>query len=97
MAIDSVNDEEVIMAVRQNLPQNVWHHLTGGAESETTMCRNRSGLDSPAFLPRALVDVSNVDATTIFLDLSSDFRDARADRLFAVDNSRGWSRRRQSR
>ena len=67
MAIDFVTNQEVIMAARQNLPQNVWHYLTGGAESETTMRRNRSGLDSLAFRPRVLVDVSNVDASTTFL------------------------------
>ena len=41
MAVDYVTNQEIIMAARQNLPQNVWHYLTGGAESETTMRRNR--------------------------------------------------------
>ncbi len=55
------------MAARRNLPQNVWHYLTGGAESETTMRRNRFGLDSLAFRPRVLVDVAKIDTTTTFL------------------------------
>jgi len=55
------------MAARRNLTDNVWHYLTGGAESETTMRRNRFGLDSLAFRPRALADVSKVDPSTTFL------------------------------
>jgi glycolate oxidase len=41
--------------------------LTGGAESETTMCRNRLALDSLALRPRVLVDVSKIDPSTTFL------------------------------
>lgn len=67
MAVDFVTNQEIIMAARRNLPQNVWHYLTGGAESETTMRRNRFGLDSLAFRPRVLVDVSKIDAATMFL------------------------------
>ena len=37
MALDFVTNQEIIMAARRNLTQNVWHYLTGGAESETTM------------------------------------------------------------
>jgi len=67
MALEFVTNQEIIMAARRNLPDNVWHYLTGGAESETTMRRNRFGLDSLAFRPRVLVDVSKVDASTTFL------------------------------
>ncbi len=67
MALDFVSNQEVIMQARRNLSQNVWDYLTGGAESETTMRRNRSGLDSLAFRPRVLVDVSKIDASTTFL------------------------------
>jgi isopentenyl diphosphate isomerase/L-lactate dehydrogenase-like FMN-dependent dehydrogenase len=67
MAVDFVTNQEIIMAARRNLPQNVWHYLTGGAESETTMRRNRFGLDSLAFRPRVLVDVSKIDTATTFL------------------------------
>lgn len=67
MPIDFVSNHEVIVQARRNLSQNVWDYLTGGAESETTMCRNRFGLDSLAFRPRVLVDVSHIDATTTFL------------------------------
>jgi isopentenyl diphosphate isomerase/L-lactate dehydrogenase-like FMN-dependent dehydrogenase len=67
MALDFVTNQEIIMAARRNLAQNVWHYLTGGAESETTMRRNRFGLDSLAFRPRVLVDVSKIDTSTTFL------------------------------
>jgi isopentenyl diphosphate isomerase/L-lactate dehydrogenase-like FMN-dependent dehydrogenase len=58
MPIDFVTNQEIIFAAHRNLPQNVWNYLSGGAESETTMRRNRFGLDSLAFRPRVLVDVS---------------------------------------
>ncbi len=67
MALDFVTNQEIIVAARANLDQNAWDYLTGGAESETTMRRNRLGLDSLAFRPRILVDVSNIDTSTTFL------------------------------
>lgn len=67
MATEFVTNQEIIMAARRNLPDNVWHYLTGGAESETTMRRNRYGLDAWAFLPRVLQDVSWIDTTVSFL------------------------------
>ena len=67
MAIDFVSNQEIITAARRNLGQNVWDYLTGGSESETTMRRNRLGLDSLAFRPRVLIDVSKIDASTSFL------------------------------
>jgi glycolate oxidase len=62
-----VTTQEIISQARRNLTQHIWHYLTGGAESETTMCRNRLALDSLAFRPRALVDVSKVDTSSAFL------------------------------
>ena len=67
MALDFVTNQEIIVAARRSLTDNVWHYLTGGAESETTMQRNRLGLDSLAFRPRVLVDVSNIDTSTAVL------------------------------
>jgi glycolate oxidase len=67
MPVDFVSNQEVIVQARRNLSQNVWDYLTGGAESETTMCRNRFGLDSLGFRPRVLVDVSHIDASSTFL------------------------------
>ena len=67
MAADFVTNQEIIAQARRNLGQHVWDYLTGGAESETTMCRNRFALDSIGFRPRVLVDVSKIDASTTFL------------------------------
>jgi isopentenyl diphosphate isomerase/L-lactate dehydrogenase-like FMN-dependent dehydrogenase len=67
MSNNFVTNQEIISQARRNLSQHVWHYLTGGAESETTMCRNRLALDSLAFRPRALVDVSKVDTSSTFL------------------------------
>ena len=67
MGLDFVTNQEVIMAARRSLTDNVWHYLTGGAESETTMRRNRYGLDGLAFRPRVLVDVSKIDTSATFL------------------------------
>jgi glycolate oxidase len=67
MAVDFVTNQEIIVAARRNLNQNVWDYLTGGAESETTMRRNRLALDRLAFRPRVLIDVSSIDTSTTFL------------------------------
>jgi glycolate oxidase len=67
MSVDFVTSQEIVMAARRNLTQNVWDYLTGGAESETTMRRNRLGFDSLAFKPRVLIDVSKLDTSTTFL------------------------------
>jgi glycolate oxidase len=62
-----VTTQEIILQARRNLSQHVWHYLTGGAESETTMCRNRLALDSLALRPRVLVDVSTIDPSITLL------------------------------
>lgn len=67
MALDFVTNQEIILAARRNLTQDVWDYLSGGSESETTMRRNRLGFDSLALRPRVLVDVSKIDTSTSFL------------------------------
>src|SRR5215472_14900744 len=52
---------EIVAKARQNLSQNDWDYIVGGAESETTLRRNRMALDTIAFRPRVLRDVSRVD------------------------------------
>ena len=64
---DFVSNQEIIAAARQNLEQGPWDYLVGGSESETTMRRNRLGLDRIAFRPRVLRDVSHVDAAGALL------------------------------
>jgi isopentenyl diphosphate isomerase/L-lactate dehydrogenase-like FMN-dependent dehydrogenase len=67
MSEEFVTNQEIIVQARRNLSQHVWHYLTGGAESETTMCRNRLALDRLALRPRALVEVSTIDPSMTFL------------------------------
>ena len=56
--------QEIVKAARQNLAPGPWDYLAGGAETETTLRRNRQALDSLAFRPRVLRDVSSLDCTT---------------------------------
>lgn len=55
---------EIVKRGRDNLTRNHWDYLIGGAESETSLRRNRQGLDSLAYRPRILADVSQVDAAS---------------------------------
>jgi glycolate oxidase len=59
--------QEIVAAAQRNLPPGPWAYLVGGAETETTVKRNRHALDSIAFRPRVLRDVSKVDSTANFL------------------------------
>ncbi len=58
---------EIARAARRNLADGPWDYLLGGAETETTVKRNRLAIDSIAFRPRVLRDVSKVDASSTFL------------------------------
>ncbi|MGW8183252.1 MAG: alpha-hydroxy acid oxidase [Burkholderiales bacterium] len=62
-----VSLQEIVSAARRNLPQELWDHLSGGADSETTLCRNRQALDRLALRQRVLVDVREIDITTTLL------------------------------
>ena len=42
---DLHNLHELVAKARQNLNQNDWDYIVGGAESETTLRRNRMALD----------------------------------------------------
>jgi isopentenyl diphosphate isomerase/L-lactate dehydrogenase-like FMN-dependent dehydrogenase len=61
---DFMNLHEIVHKARQNLNQNAWDYIVGGVETETTLRRNRTALDSIAFRPRVLRDVSKVDTST---------------------------------
>jgi isopentenyl diphosphate isomerase/L-lactate dehydrogenase-like FMN-dependent dehydrogenase len=58
---------EIVKAAKKNLSPEVWDYLVGGAETETTLKRNRQAIDSLAFRPRVLRDVSKVDCSTTLL------------------------------
>lgn len=62
-----VTTHEIILAARRNVSQPIWNYVTGAAETESTMRRNRHSLDSLALRPRILRDVSAIDPSTTFL------------------------------
>jgi isopentenyl diphosphate isomerase/L-lactate dehydrogenase-like FMN-dependent dehydrogenase len=61
------NLHEIVAAARAKLDRNVWDYLIGGAESETTVRRNRLAIDSQALRPRILRDVNPTDTSGTFL------------------------------
>ena len=62
-------NHEIIVRARRNATGPVWDYLAGGSETETSMRRNRQALDSLAFIPRVLRDVSDIDLSTTILKL----------------------------
>jgi isopentenyl diphosphate isomerase/L-lactate dehydrogenase-like FMN-dependent dehydrogenase len=59
--------QELVHTARQKLPQALWDHLAGGADSETTLRRNRLALDALALRQRVLVNVADIDISTTLL------------------------------
>jgi isopentenyl diphosphate isomerase/L-lactate dehydrogenase-like FMN-dependent dehydrogenase len=67
MAQQFATTQEIVREARGAVTQHVWNYITGAAESETTMRRNRLAFDTLALRPRILRDVSKIDASTTFL------------------------------
>ena len=61
---------ELVKKARQKLNHDSWDYIVGGAETETTVRRNRLALDTIAFRPRVLRDVTRIDTATSFLGRS---------------------------
>jgi len=59
-APEFLNLHEIVAKARKNLNQNNWDYIVGATETETTLKRNRMALDSLAFRPRVLRDVSKI-------------------------------------
>jgi glycolate oxidase len=57
------NLHELVRKARDRLNQNAWDYIVGGAETETTLRRNRMALDEIAFRPRVLRNVAKVDSS----------------------------------
>jgi glycolate oxidase len=55
---------EIVKAAKIRLNANIWDYLIGGTETETTLRRNRMELDSIAFKPRVLRNVSRIDPSS---------------------------------
>jgi isopentenyl diphosphate isomerase/L-lactate dehydrogenase-like FMN-dependent dehydrogenase len=62
-----LNLHEIVLAARAKLDRNYWDYLIGGAETETTLRRNRLAIDSLAFRPRILRNVNSTDTSATFL------------------------------
>jgi len=60
---------EIERAAKNALPPRVWDFGAGGAETETSLKRNRQALDRLALRPRVLVDVSQMNLSTPFAGL----------------------------
>jgi len=58
---------EIVRAAHARLATNIWDYSCGGAESETTLRRNRSSFDSMAFRTRILRGAARPDTSTTFL------------------------------
>ena len=55
---------DIVKAAHRNLSPGAWDYLTGGADTETSLLRNRMALDSIAFRPLVLNDVRDIDLST---------------------------------
>ncbi|MBW6400942.1 alpha-hydroxy-acid oxidizing protein [Roseomonas sp. HJA6] len=59
---------EFVKVAKGRLDANLWDYLVGATETETTMRRNRMGIDALALRPRVLRDVSEIDSTSTLFD-----------------------------
>ncbi len=59
--------QEIVLAAKRNLTPDLWSHLSGGSDSETTLRRNRYALDCLALRQRVLVNVVDIDISTTLL------------------------------
>lgn len=64
-----VTQPEIRRQARKLLPRAVWNYGDGGAETETTLRRNRQALRRLAIRQDILVDVRNIDLTTSLLGI----------------------------
>ena len=58
---DTVLLQELVKQAKARLSITAWDYLIGASETETSAKRNRQALDSIAFRPRVLRDVSDID------------------------------------
>jgi isopentenyl diphosphate isomerase/L-lactate dehydrogenase-like FMN-dependent dehydrogenase len=58
---------QIVRAARATLAPHAWDYIVGGAETETTLRRNRAAIESWAFCARVLRDVEHVDTSTTVL------------------------------
>jgi isopentenyl diphosphate isomerase/L-lactate dehydrogenase-like FMN-dependent dehydrogenase len=66
-AVDVMTTTELVALAKKRLSPEAWEFIVGGAETETTMLRNRQSLDTIAFRPRVLRNVEAAQPQTKFL------------------------------
>jgi len=66
-SVDFQTTTEIVRAAREKLAPPVWEYVTGGAETETTMLRNREAIAAQAFRARVLRNVAALDLSTELL------------------------------
>ncbi len=67
MTIEFSTLQEIVQQARANLARGDWDYLVGGAETETSLRRNRLAFDRLALKGRVMNDVSNVHLRRNFL------------------------------
>jgi glycolate oxidase len=60
---------ELVALAKKRLTEAAWDFIVGGAETETTIIRNRQALDSIAFRPRVLRNVEHASPAAHFLGM----------------------------
>ena len=61
---------EIVELGYEKAEPTAWDYLVGGSETESTLRRNRQGLDKLAFRPRVLRNVNDIDTTCEICDIS---------------------------
>jgi isopentenyl diphosphate isomerase/L-lactate dehydrogenase-like FMN-dependent dehydrogenase len=69
LADEILTTTELVVLAKKRLPEAAWDFIMGGAETETTVVRNRHALDSIAFRPRVLRNVEDATPATTFLGM----------------------------
>lgn len=67
MSQEYITTHEILRDARRNVTQPVWNYITGAAETESTMRRNRHALDCLGFRPRVMRDMTDIDTSTTLL------------------------------
>jgi glycolate oxidase len=68
-AREPLTTTELVALARAQLTTSAWDFINGGAETETTILRNRYALDCIAFRPRVLRNVSATDLSATFIGM----------------------------
>ena len=74
MATEMLTLQEIVKQARGHLSRGDWDYLVGGAESETSVKRNRLAFDRLALKARVMNDVSQVHVRRTLLGVDQRIR-----------------------